>query len=120
VKKSPMPTATKQRKPRHMMGKSCGYTLYPDGSVLPAPSHYEALDKSLIEEQAVSALLTAVTKQCHVILMPIIESRRRVWVSMKEDYGLDFDNFAWSYNLDTHVLTKAPKIPKEPSRGEEK
>jgi len=96
------------RKPKHMMGKTCGYELFPDGSIKPAAAHYDSMDRAVVQEAACQSLLAAVTRECQTIMIGVQEAKHRFWVHLREDYDLS-DKVDWYYNSETHVVSKKPK-----------
>jgi hypothetical protein len=95
--------------PRHMMGKMCGYELFEDGSIQIAPSHYQKIDTSRDQEAALQELLAAFTRQCHQLAIPITQLKEVFWQGVKEDYGLDFDKYDYTYNHMTHKISRTLK-----------
>lgn len=107
-------TDKKERFPKHMMGKSCGYDLLEDGGIVMAPGYaeqYAALDD---ERRGVEALLQAVQNHCASLLTNISARRRGLFARMSDDYGLD--NEAGYLIRRGNVLYKEETQPKRKSR----
>ena len=106
----------KERSSKHMMGKSCGYTLLPDGSIILAQAHWVGFEKTIMEEEAVRTLLDSVTKSCHALLTPILERKTYFWDSVANDYSLDLRKYTYAYERDTHTLRRTlnPEPKKKP------
>lgn len=108
--------ATKKRRkpqyPIHKMGKHCGYEEYEDGSIKPAPMYLKQIEEALESEAAMHAFIESFTKQMYKLFKPIHAQKARFWESIRNDYGLDEDNFVYSYHRDTQKISKEP-IKKE-------
>ena len=102
----------KDKWPKHKQGKYCGYELFEDGSIQIARMYADKMTKILSAELALDILLRAVTKQCHELLIPLSIDKKDFWESVKEDYGLDFEIYEYSYTTTNHTITKVKKPTK--------
>lgn len=99
----------KETGPVHKMGKSCGYEEHPDGSIDVAPMYAERMERALIQEEAVNSLLRAVTGQCSNLMVSVVTDRRDFWDRVKEDYGLDFEKYDYSYSRNLRRIVRKEK-----------
>lgn len=93
--------------PKHMMGKWCGYELYEDGGIKVAPTHSDKMAAAIESEVAINALLEAMTKQCHALMLVVTKEKSGFWNGVKEDYGLDTDKTQYTYDHATRTISKA-------------
>ena len=99
--------------PIHKNGKHCGYEEFEDGSIEVARAHSEKMATLNHAEAAVHSMLDAITRQCHALLNPIEAGKREFWDSLKDDYGLDFDKYDYSYNGNKRVVSRKEKEQKK-------
>ena len=95
--------------PIHKSGKNCGYDEFEDGSIGIAPMYARKIQDALESEKALDDLLAAVTKQCHALFIPITRSKKEFWDDVVNDYGLDLNQFDYSYDTRSNRITKTKK-----------
>lgn len=98
--------------PKHVSGKHCGYTLFPDGSIQPAPRYIDEFKNLANEEGGVVSLLNSVMDHCARLKTEIARKRSDLWDRMADDYSLDRDTHRFSLNFYTSRLSATP-IQKE-------
>jgi hypothetical protein len=76
-------------KPVHKQGKSCGYTLNPDGSIEMAPVYATAFKEIIAEQEAVKKLLEDSLTHLKSLEASIQKRRAALWDAISDDYGLD-------------------------------
>lgn len=87
----------KRTKPKHVFGKSTGYTLNPDDSVTLCPMYRESMDNSIAEEAAIRQQLAIVTAILHERLTACEKARGTFWKRVSEDIGLDIQSKVFLY-----------------------
>lgn len=97
------------RWPQHKTGKQCGYQLYEDGSIEVAPSYSEIMEKAEMEQRGINSLVAALNENLAKQLQTVERSRKIFWDLVKDDYGLDFDKFEYSYHAHSRKISKNPK-----------
>jgi hypothetical protein len=99
--------------PIHKSGKNCGYDEFEDGSIRVADYYAIPMTEAMVSERAVRNLLESMTKQCHQLLIPIEKKYKDFWDVIKEDYGLDFEKYTYSFNYETKILSRKIKESRE-------
>jgi hypothetical protein len=89
--------ARKRSKPKHVFGKSTGYTLNPDDSVDVCPMYRESMDDSMAEEDAIRRQLEIVTAITTERLKACQKARRAFWDRVVDDLGIDPEK-KWKYH----------------------
>lgn len=108
--------ATRKKKikyPVHKMGKYCGYDEYEDGSFKPAPMYTDRIDEAMENEASLHAFIKSFTEQMYKLFQPIHKEHKRFWESIRNDYGIDEENFDYSYDGTTKIIRKIPKTKPE-------
>ena len=100
------------RWPKHLTGKQCGYHLYEDGSMVIADSHADKMKCAQSEEEGLSLFVAAINEHLAKQYTRVARMREAFWSDVKDDYGLDFENFVYSFNQYEKKITKKPK-PKD-------
>ena len=96
----------KEKHPIHKMGKYCGYQENKDGSIIIAPSHSDKWEPIQYRKTAIDELLKSITKHCVKLGESISRDEHDFWKSVKEDYGLDYEKYIYSYNPTTETISR--------------
>lgn len=109
---------TKEKKPQHKMGKHCGYEEHEDGSIEIASIHSDVMDRAMLERDAIDAIVESTTRHCAALMRTSIAGAASFWELVKEDYGLDFDKYHYSYHHHTKRISRTPKPKPVPESTE--
>ena len=96
------------KKPIHKMGAHCGFDLYEDGSIRPAPQYIKQFDDVAAQQAAVNNLLKMITQHCTELLLAAEQISKDIWEQVMDDYSLSSDN-RYIYNHATKKISVAPK-----------
>lgn len=75
--------------PQHKMGKRCGYEVYADGSIKPAPEYADRFEIASREQLAIKMLLGHVMEHCAAQQRRVLVDFDAIWGAVCEDYGLE-------------------------------
>jgi hypothetical protein len=81
----------KQREvfPQHKMGKRCGYEVYADGSIKPAPDYADRFEMNARERATVRSLLGHIMDHCATLERRARVEADRIWDEICDDYGIE-------------------------------
>ncbi|MDQ3748025.1 MAG: hypothetical protein M3367_03255 [Acidobacteriota bacterium] len=105
-------TNKKPKYPIHKMGKHWGYEEFEDGSIIPAPLYTDNFDRALESEDALREMMDIFVERMHKLFNPIFAAKKHFWDSLRDDYGLDPENFEFTYDRKTKKVGKVKKTPK--------
>jgi len=110
--------AKKETWPKHQSGLHCGYTLFEDGRIRPAPQYAQQFEKLTQERQGINDLMKLFTSHCADLLGEIQRRSDRLWSDICEDYGLNKYTHAISYDGDCIKATPRPKDKETPDSAD--
>lgn len=92
----------------HRMGKTCGYTIEPDGAIVIAPLYATQFERISDERSAVFAILD----HFQTILMATEEKQRMLWARIADDYSIDLEKYSASYRHPSRRVYLTPRAEK--------
>ena len=108
-----MSSKNKERFPKHMMGKNCGYELYEDGSIEIAPTHADAFSRADKESKGLRLLVDAINAHLAQQYQHVAALQDAFWEGVKQDYSLDFEKYDYSYRSFDRRISRKEKEKKK-------
>lgn len=99
----------KEKWPQHKSGKYWEYDLYEDGSIQVAPAYYNSFDGAMDQRAGIGELIKFIIEKLNELYQPTSTIEHRFWEQIQEDYDLDYINYSWTYDRDTHKITPTLK-----------
>src|SRR5438105_2894572 len=99
--------------PEHRQGNRCGYTLKPDGRIIPAPMYSQQFEQLSMQRSGINDLMKLFSSHCADLLSEIQRRQNQIWNDLCEDYGLNQETHDMKF--DGKYLTLTPKAPPAPS-----